>query len=59
MTELISISVPDTISIALLVLSGKYGVDPERKAKLTADGYDAEKVQKCVNDLVRVINKYA
>lgn len=59
MTELISISVPDTVSAALLVLSGKYGVNPERIEKLTADGYNAEQVQNCVNELIKLFNKYA
>lgn len=59
MTELISLNIPDTISAALLVLSGKYGVNPERKEKLTADGYNADNVQKCVNELIALFEKYS
>lgn len=59
MTELISISVPDTVSAALLVLSGKYGINPERREKLTADGYNAVNVQNCVNELIRIFEKYS
>lgn len=58
MTELISLSIPDVVSTALLVIAGKYGVDPERKEKLTAEGHNAKKVQECVNELIQLFCKY-
>lgn len=50
--------VPPIVSVAFEVLCGKYGVNEERKKKLTEDGYDYNKVQSCVNELVKVFNKY-
>ena len=50
--------VPPVVSVAFEVLCGKYGVNEERKKKLTEDGYDYNKVQSCVNELVKLFNKY-
>lgn len=41
------------------VLNGKYGNGAERKAKLTAAGYDYETVQRLVNGLVAGYDKVA
>ena len=43
---------------ALLVIAGKYGNGQDRVDALTADGYDYNRVQKCVNELLKVIEKY-
>lgn len=45
--SLIAHSIDD---IAIKVISGEYGNGADRAAKLTAEGYDAEAVQKRVND---------
>lgn len=37
--------------VAKLVISGKYGNDPERSAKLSAEGYDPKVVQAKVNEI--------
>ena len=52
------INIPDTISTALAVICGHYGNGLERKIALEADGYDYDKVQACVNDLMEVFDKY-
>ena len=52
------IKLPDTLSVALLVISGEYGNGDERKAKLTNEGYDYTKVQGCVNELLKLMEKY-
>lgn len=49
----------ETVAVALEVIAGKYGDNPERKEKLTKAGYDYSTVQSCVNELVKVMNKYA
>ena len=41
------------------VMNGKYGNGAERKAKLTAAGYDYETVQRLVNGLVKGYDKVA
>ncbi len=52
------ITVDETVAVALEVIADKYGVDPERREKLKAAGYDADKVQRCVNDIIALCNKY-
>ena len=53
-----AINLPQTVSVALLVIAGEFGNGEERKTKLTKAGYDARTVQNCVNDLLPIINKY-
>ena len=48
----------ETISVALLVIAGVYGNGDERKQKLKSEGYDPAKVQSCVNDLLKLMEKY-
>lgn len=56
--DVTAINLPQTISVALLVIAGQFGNGEERKTKLTKAGYDAKKVQNCVNDLLPIIIKY-
>ena len=51
-------SIPPVVSVAFEVLAGKYGVDAERRKNLEKEGYDYNKVQNCVNELVNLFNKY-
>ena len=53
-----AIELPEIFATALLVIAGKYGNGQERVDTLTSDGYDYNRVQKCVNDILRVIEKY-
>lgn len=46
------------MSTAFEVLAGKYGVGDERRKALEKEGYDYNKVQSCVNELVKLLNKY-
>lgn len=56
--ETILIKLPPVISAALEVLSGVYGNGEERKQRLEAAGYDYQKIQKCVNDLIELVERY-
>ena len=49
---------PDVIIAALDVMAGRYGNNPERKQRLTVAGFDADRVQAAVNDLVVLFKKY-
>ena len=49
---------PPIVSMAFAVLAGKYGIDPERRKALEREGYDYNKVQNCVNELVTLFEKY-
>lgn len=51
-------NIPETVSVALLVIAGQFGSGQERKEKLKKAGYNANKVQSCVNDLLPILNKY-
>lgn len=56
--EIVKFKLSKTMYGAILVLSGEYGTGAERIAGLKEDGFDSAKVQECVNDLVKVRNKY-
>ena len=56
--ETYMVKLPETVSVAFEVLTGKYGNGEERRIQLELDGYDYNKVQKCVNELVKLLNKY-
>lgn len=43
---------------ALAVFAGVYGSGKERFEKLEADGYNSDRVQDCVNELCKLIEKY-
>ena len=49
---------PDTINVAMAVIVGFYGNGKDRKEKLEAEGYDYNTVQECVNEILRVFQKY-
>ena len=51
-------NLPDTVSVAILVIGGHFGNGEERKERLRKAGYNYDKVQACVNDLVPILNKY-
>lgn len=53
-----AINLPQTISVALLVIAGQYGNGEERKQKLTKAGYNPATIQACVNDLYPILQKY-
>lgn len=53
-----AINMPQTISVALLVIAGEFGNGNERKEKLKKAGYVPETVQSCVNELYPIIKKY-
>lgn len=56
--ETIMFKLPLIVSVAFEVLTGKYGNGEERRKALERDGYDYNKVQSCVNDLVKLLDKY-
>ena len=44
--------------VALAVFAGVYGSGAERFRKLEEDGYNSDRVQDCVNELCKLIEKY-
>lgn len=53
-----AINLPQTVSVALLVIAGSFGNGEERKSRLNEAGYNPNVVQSCVNELLPIINKY-
>ncbi len=52
------VKLPTTIAGAILVIGGMYGNGEDRKTALKKDGFKSEEVQKAVNELIPIINKY-
>lgn len=46
------------VSLALEVIAGMWGNGEERKQKLESAGYDYNRVQNCVNELVALMQRY-
>ena len=51
-------NIPETVSVALLVIAGEFGNGNERKQRLTKAGYNPSTVQACVNELLPILDKY-
>lgn len=56
--DVTAINLSRTISVSLLVIAGVFGNGEERKKKLTDRGYNYITIQKCVNELLPIIEKY-
>lgn len=57
MAEMVAMKFNDLFVAAMAVWAGYYGNDPERRKKLTADGYNPDAVQTIVNMLGDVFKK--
>ena len=57
MADMVAMKSNDLFVAAMAVWAGYYGNDPERRKKLTADGYDPDAVQTIVNMLADVFKK--
>lgn len=56
--EMFQLKLTDEILVSLAVLGGYYGTGRERIDWLRSDGYDPDRIQKCVNDLYTVFEKW-
>lgn len=56
--DVMMVNLPQTVSVAILVIAGAFGNGEERKERLAKSGYDYQKIQNCVNDLLPIIKKY-
>lgn len=57
MADMVAMKSNDLFVAAMAVWAGYYGNDPERRKKLTADGYNPDAVQTVVNMLGDVFKK--
>lgn len=53
-----AISLPGAFGAAIMVIAGEYGTGDTRKKKLESEGFNYTEVQKCVNELLPILNKY-
>lgn len=53
------LKIPTNIAVAIEVINGIYGNDSNRIEALEKSGYDAKKVQQCVNDLLPIWKKWS
>ena len=53
-----AMALPGTFGAAIMVIAGEYGTGDERKKKLETEGFNYTEVQKCVNELLPILNKY-
>ena len=58
MNETYLIELSPIVTLAFEVLCDKYGTGEERKRRIEAAGYDYNRVQACVNELVAIMEKY-
>ena len=54
----IMIELPPVLALALEVIAGNWGNGSDRKKQLEDAGYDYNRIQSCVNELMKLINKY-
>ena len=54
----ILIELTPIVSLAMEVIAGKWGNGEERIRKLQSAGYDYDKIQRCVNDLLSIAERY-
>lgn len=52
------LKIPSTVAVAIEVINGIYGNGETRKKNLTESGIDYTKVQKCVDELFPIWQKY-
>lgn len=51
-------NLPETVSVAILVIAGEFGNGGDRKRQLEQAGYNYNEVQSCVNELLPILKKY-
>lgn len=56
--NVLALKLPRSVMLALLCIAGSMGNGEERRRNVKAAGGDPDKVQKCVNELLPILNKY-
>lgn len=56
--NVLALKLPSTVMLAILCITGQMGNGDDRKRNVKAAGGDPEKVQRCVNELLPLLNKY-
>ena len=56
--NVLALKLPQTVMLALLCIAGTMGNGDDRKRNIKSAGGDPERVQKCINELLPILNKY-
>ena len=56
--NVLALKLPRTMMLALLCIAGSMGNGDDRRRNVTAAGGDPDRVQKCINELLPILNKY-
>ena len=56
--NVLALKLPRSVMLALLCIAGSMGNGEDRKRNIRSAGGDPERVQKCVNELLPILNKY-
>ena len=56
--NVLALKLPRTVMLAILCIAGSMGNGEDRKRNIRAAGGDPDRVQKCVNDLLPILNEY-
>ena len=56
--NVLALKLPRSVMLALLCIAGSMGNGEDRKRNIRAAGGDPDRVQKCVNELLPILNKY-
>lgn len=56
--NVLALKLPRTVMLALLCIAGSMGNGEDRRRNITAAGGNPERVQKCVNEILPILNKY-
>ena len=56
--NVLALKLPRTVMLALLCIAGSMGNGDDRRRNVKAAGGDPDRVQKCVNELLPILNKY-
>lgn len=56
--NVLALKLPSTVMLALLCIAGTMGNGEDRKRNIKSAGGDPVKVQKCINELLPILNNY-
>lgn len=56
--NVLALKLPRTVMLAILCIAGQMGNGDDRKKNIAAAGGDPARVQKCVNELLPILNRY-
>lgn len=56
--NVLALKLPRTVMLAILCIAGSMGNGDDRRRYIKAAGGDPDRVQKCINELMPILNKY-